>query len=190
MRKSADNSLRELMGRAREGNRWAYGKVFRLCYKDIYDYVIRRVGNISDAEDLTMKVFAKGLEAVANYEERGCSARAWLYRIAHNVVVDHYRTLKKDLDISELPEVVDTGRDVELEMVRRETVSDVYEEIRKMPAAQAEVIILRFIEDLSVREAAIVLDKKESTVRALQFKGVKSLKKLVAEKEMLYEPGE
>ncbi|MBU4176028.1 MAG: sigma-70 family RNA polymerase sigma factor [Actinobacteria bacterium] len=174
---------KSLVCQAIEGNRWAYGKIYRLCYEDVFDYIIRRVGNRGDAEDLTMKVFVKGLESISRYEERGLSVRAWFYRIAHNLVVDHYRTLKKELELSDLPEVVDTGRDIDLEMVRRETVSDVYEEIRKMPTAQAEVLILRFMEDMSVTETAMILEKKEATVRALQFKGVNNLKKRMAEKE-------
>ncbi|MBU4240712.1 MAG: RNA polymerase sigma factor [Actinobacteria bacterium] len=171
-----------------DGDRWAYGKIFRLCYEDVFDYVIRRVGNRSDAEDLTMKVFVKGLESISRYEERGFSVRAWFYRIAHNLVVDHFRVLKKDIDFAELPEIADGGKDVESELVRREAVGDLYNEIRKMPTAQAEVLILRFIEDMSVTETAMILDKKEATVRALQFKGVNNLKKRMTEKEANLEP--
>ncbi len=174
---------RSLVCQAIEGDRWAYGKIFRLCYEDVFDYIIRRVGNRSDAEDLTMKVFMKGLESISRYEERGFSLRAWLYRIAHNLVVDHYRVLRKDVDLEELPEIVDAGKDIEQELVRREMVGDLYSKIRKMPPAQAEVLILRFMEDMSVKETAMILDKKEATVRALQFKGVNNLKKCMTEKE-------
>lgn len=182
MGKDPEELLKSLVRQASEGDRRAFGTIFRICYEDIYDYVIRRVGNRSDAEDITMKVFTKGLEAVANYEDRGYSVRAWLYRIAHNAVVDHYRVLKKDVELENIPELEDEARDVEKDLLYREDLSELYREIRKMSPAQAEVLILRFMEDMSVSETAMILDKKEVTVRALQFKGIKNLRKRIEQK--------
>lgn len=173
----------DLTRRAVEGDRWAYGRLFRAFYGDIYDYVTRRVGNRSDAEDLTMKVFAKGLEAISGFEQRGCSTKAWFYRIAHNAVVDHYRQQKKDLDLNELPDLEDLEKDIVGDLVDRETLRDLYVEVRSLPTAQAEVMILRFMEDLSVAETGMVLGKKESTVRALQFKGIRNLRARFRERE-------
>ncbi len=174
-----EDLLKDLMARAREGDKRAYGKVFKLCYEDIFDYIARRVGNRTDAEDLTMHVFAKGLKAVASYEERGHSAKAWLYRIAHNAVVDHFRTQRLSVDLDEVPEIAD-GSDVALMVSEQEELAGLYREIANLPAAQAEVITLRFIEDRSVAETAMILEKKEVTVRALQFKGIKSLRARLA----------
>jgi RNA polymerase sigma-70 factor (ECF subfamily) len=170
--------LRELVARARDGDRRAYGRIFRACYEDIYDYIARRVGNRSDAEDLAMQVFAQGLKAVESYEERGHSVKAWLYRIAHNAVVDHFRTTRQTVDLDEIPEVADT-RDIEAEVSFTEELHGVYRFIAGLPAAQAEVLTLRFIEDRSVAETAMILDKKEVTVRALQFKGIRNLREKV-----------
>ncbi|MBN1288892.1 MAG: sigma-70 family RNA polymerase sigma factor [Actinobacteria bacterium] len=174
--------LRELMLKARQGDKRAYGKIFKLCYPDIYDYIARRVGNRSDAEDLTMQVFARGLKAVGGYEERGYSVKAWLYRIAHNAVVDHFRKLKKPVDLDSVGEVAD-GKDIEHEVASRDELDRLQIEIGKLPGAQAEVIILRFMEDRSITETAMILDKKEVTVRALQFKGIKNLRKRFSEGE-------
>lgn len=183
MNKDREKVPVSLICRAVDGDRSAYGKIFRLCYEGVYDYILRRVGNRNDAEDLTMKVFVKGFEAISGYEERGVSVRAWFYRIAHNMVVDHYRILRKDINLEEIPEAVDAGKGVELELVEREAVEELYSEMRKVPPAQAEVLILRFIEDMSVSETAMILGKKEGTVRALQFKGVNNLKKRMADRE-------
>lgn len=167
--------LTKLIARASEGDRRAYGRIFRLCYEDIYDYIIRRVGNRSDAEDLTMHVFAQGLEAVSGYEERGHSVRAWLYRIAHNAVVDHYRSQKQSVDLEEIPEIADAS-DIVAEISGRQDLARLYREVTRLPPAQAEVLILRFVEDMSVAETAMILEKKEVTVRALQFKGIRNLR--------------
>ena len=180
-RNPQEDLLKELIVRAKDGDSKAYGKIFRLCYEDIYDYVARRVGNRSDAEDLTMHVFAKGLKAVASYEERGLSVKAWLYRIAHNAIVDHFRIQRPTVDLEEVPEIAADGDVVSL-ISSQEERRGLYLEIAGLPAAQAEVLILRFIEDRSVAETAMILDKKEVTVRALQFKGIKKLRdRLVGE---------
>lgn len=173
--------LRDLIAKATEGDKRAYGKIFRLCYEDIYDYIIRRVGNRNDAEDLAMQVFAQGLKAVPSYEERGHSVKAWLYRIAHNTVVDHFRSQRQHLDLEDLPEIADT-HDIVKEISGREDLENLYLEITRLPPAQAEVLILRFLEDRSVSETAVILDKKEVTVRALQFKGIKNLRERVGDK--------
>jgi RNA polymerase sigma-70 factor (ECF subfamily) len=174
-----EDLLKELVVRARDGDARSYGKIFKMCYGDIYDYVARRVGNRSDAEDLTMQVFAKGFKAVGSYEERGLSVRAWLYRIAHNAVVDHFRLQRPTADLDDVPEIPAEG-DILSEISRQEELRELYLTIAGLPPAQAEVLILRFIEDRSVAETAGILDKKEVTVRALQFKGVKSLRHRLA----------
>ena len=185
-----EDLLKGLIARASGGDSRAYGKIFRICYEDIYDYIIRRVGNRSDAEDLTMQVFAQGLQAVGSYEERGHSVKAWLYRIAHNVVVDHFRGQRQSIEIDELPEIAD-AHDIEREVSAKEELQGLYREVAKLPSAQAEVLILRFIEDRSVAETAMILDKKEVTVRALQFKAIRSLRERLAEKPQDSEaPGE
>jgi RNA polymerase sigma-70 factor, ECF subfamily len=170
-----EDLLKDLIARARDGDGRAYGKIFRLCYEDMFDYIARRVGNRVDAEDLTMQVFAKGLKAVGSYEERGLSVKAWLYRIAHNAVVDHFRIQKPTVDLEEIGEIADET-DVEALISRQEEQQTLYREIADLPVAQAEVLILRFIEDRSVAETAMILEKKEVTVRALQFKGIKNLR--------------
>ena len=172
---SESEQLKILLARATEGDRRAYGRIFRLCYKDIYDYVIRRVGNHTDAEDITMQVFAQGLKAIGSYEDRGHSVKAWLYRIAHNAVVDHFRGQRPSVDLDGAAEIPDEI-DVERRAIDREEIRGLYGQIVRLPTAQAEVLMLRFIEDRSVAETAIILEKKEVTVRALQFKGIKNLR--------------
>ena len=172
---SESEQLKILLARATEGDRRAYGRIFRLCYKDIYDYVIRRVGNHTDAEDITMQVFAQGLKAIGSYEDRGHSVKAWLYRIAHNAVVDHFRGQRPSVDLDGAAEIPDEI-DVERRAIDREEIRGLYGQIVRLPTAQTEVLMPRFIEDRSVAETAIILEKKEVTVRALQFKGIKNLR--------------
>lgn len=175
-----EDLLVQLIARAKEGDKRAYGKLFRLCYKDIYDYILRRVGNVHDAEDLTMDVFTKGYTGVTSFEERGHSVRAWFYRIAHNSVVDHFRVRRESVDIDEIPAFASEEEAIEDVLSASAEMERLYREVVRLPPAQAEVLLLRFMKDLSVSETAEVLGKKEVTVRALQFKGIKNLRKRVA----------
>jgi len=176
MHKSETDHLNSLARLASSGDRNAYGKIFRICYKDIYDYIARRVGNREDAEDLVMQVFTRGLVAVKDYEDRGYSLKAWLFRIAHNAVVDHFRSKSPLAESDLIAELIDPS-DVEEEVILSEEIKDLGEQIKSLSPAQSEVITLRFIEDLSVAETAMVLEKKEVTVRALQFKAIKNLQR-------------
>lgn len=182
MSKDPEVVLKGLVERAKGGDRVAYGNIFRLCYKDMYDYVYRRVGNVSDAEDISMQVFVQGLQAIGSYQERGLSVKAWLFRIAHNAVVDFLRRRKAPLeDLDQIAETkvlsrAEDGCDIEERVAFMESMGQLYKEIASLPAAQSEVLILRFIEDMNVAETASILGKKGSTVRALQFKGIRNLR--------------
>jgi RNA polymerase sigma-70 factor (ECF subfamily) len=171
-----EDLLVQLVARAKEGDKRAYGKLFRLCYKDIYDYIVRRVGNVHDAEDLTMDVFSKGYAGISSFEEMGHSVRAWFYRIAHNSVVDYFRVSRESVDIDEIPGIASEEEAIEDVLSKSAEMEMMYREVVKLPPAQAEVLILRFMKDLSVAETAESLDKKEVTVRGLQFKGIKNLR--------------
>lgn len=169
--------LKGLVRSAQEGDLRAYGKIFRSSYRGIYDYIARRVGNEKDAEDLTMQVFLKGLDRIDTYEERGYTIRSWLFRIAHNLVVDHFRANRESAEPYVAGSMVDDSALPEDELISRERTEDLKRRVLELPQAQAEVLYLRFLSDLSVSETAWVLGKKEVTVRTLQFKGLKNLKK-------------
>jgi RNA polymerase sigma-70 factor (ECF subfamily) len=179
-RATPEDVLKQLVNRAKEGDKRAYGRLFRLCYKDIYDYILRRVGNVHDAEDLTMTVFTKGYIGVGSFEERGYSVRAWFYRIAHNSVVDYFRVSRESVDIDEIPGFVSEEEAIEDILTLKGELDRLYQEVTRLPPAQAEVLVLRFMRDLSVSETAQVLDKKEVTIRALQFKGIRNLRERMA----------
>ncbi len=175
---------KELVERAKKGDAKAYAVLFKNYYRGIYDYVMRRVQNKSDAEDLTMDVFTHGYEAISSFEERGISIKAWFYRIAHNAVIDHYRKTKQTVPIEEAsnsPEIKEV--DVESEIISKSAIEDIRKEMMSLSSAQSEVLLLRFIKDLSVSETAYVLGKEEATVRALQFKGIKNLRKKLRQSE-------
>lgn len=171
---------KKLVERAKNGDAKAYANLFKTYYKGIYDYVMRRVQNRSDAEDLTMDVFTHGYEAIASFEERGVSIKAWFYRIAHNAVIDHYRKTRQTLPIEKAYDSAEEV-DIESEIISKSDIEDIRREMLTLSTAQSEVLLLRFVKDLSVAETAYVLGKEEATVRALQFKGIRNLRKRIRE---------
>ncbi|PKQ28434.1 MAG: hypothetical protein CVT63_02740 [Candidatus Anoxymicrobium japonicum] len=183
MDRDPEKTLKDLVERAKGGDRVAYGSIFRICFKEIYDYTFRRVGDVNATEDITMQVFAQGLKSIGAYEERGISVKAWLFKIAHNAIIDFLRhkkypaeELNVDFEERELPGK-ESDEDIEASIILMESMENLHREIAGLPVAQREVLVLRFIEDMSVTETAVILGKKESTVRALQFKGIKNLKR-------------
>ena len=147
----------------------------------IYSYIYHRVGQPDVAEDLTGQVFMRMLEAVQTGRGWRSSFSGWLYRIAHNLVIDHYRRRKRAtfVDLEDAaPVQAQTGdpvRSSETQFERERLRSA----LAKLTDEQAQVISLRFLEDLSIAEVAEMLDKAEGAVKALQYRAVLALRRVM-----------
>lgn len=174
---------RALVQRACEGDLRAVEELYNLHVTRIFRYVTAKVGNATEAEDITAEVFVKMVEALPRYEQRGTPFQAWLYRIANNQVVDHYRRSgsrpSRPLDDLDFADPTIGPEDlVEFQW----SMADVFEAVKKLPEAQRRVIELRFGADRSVRETAQILGKNENNVKVLQFKAIEKLRKLLGGK--------
>jgi len=169
-------SEENIVQRAVNGDQTAFTQLYNQNFDRIYRYVYVRVRSQAEAEDLTQDVFIKAMEAIGSYKWRDLPFAAWLFRIAHNRVIDHVRKASKEKKVS-LDEAYARGSDDPVEMT--ETNFEVYqlkEALEKLPKAQREVATLRFIGQLSIAEVAKTLGKSEGTVKALQFNATASLK--------------
>ena len=176
----------EIVDRARTGDQQALAALYDWYLPRVYRYVLARVGNVMEAEDLTEEIFLKMLGAIAEFRWRKVPFSAWLFRIARNQVVSYFRRgnshgrpgrlLENSLNSVDSNDHHDPAAVVE----RRLALEDVLDAVRFLPDAQREVILLRFGADLSVAETAKVLGKREGNVKALQFKAVARLQKLLA----------
>jgi RNA polymerase sigma-70 factor (ECF subfamily) len=171
---------RALVERACTGDVRAVEALYNLHVSRIFRYVTAKVGNATEAEDITAEIFVKMVEALPRYQQRDVPFQAWLFRIASNQVVDHYRRTGnrqarsiEDLDFAD-PK---TGPEDLVEMQR--SLADVFDAVKKLPEAQRRVIELRFGADRSVRETAQILNKSENNVKVLQFKAIEKLRKLL-----------
>ncbi len=163
------------------------GKEARLAglYDEYFDKIARyayaRIGDRTAAEDIAGEVFLKALESLKHYEERGLPMEAWLFKIAHNQVVDHLRettkTKTKTVPI-ETVEIIDkddpqTAAETNIEM-QRVTLA-----MKQLTADQAEVIRLRFLSGLSSREVGEMLGKNDGAVREMQRAAMEKMRKLL-----------
>ena len=171
---------KDVVSRAVKGESEAFAQLYEEHFDRIYRYVYLKVGNQAEAEDLTQEVFVKALEAIGSYRWRNLPFVAWLFRIAHNQVIDYLRkqgrvgkvALEDDITLV-------SGSNPALMAERELEIEELINNVKKLSPAQREVISLRFGSELSVAEAAKVLGKNEGTVKALQYNGIAALKKML-----------
>lgn len=168
------------MDRARGGDSEALAALYDAYLPKVYRYIAARVGSTHEAEDLTEEVFLKVLGAISEFRWKAVPFSAWLFRIAHNHLVSHFRrsALRKGSQLSE--SMIDEDMDPPALVEARLALDEVRRATALLPDAQREVITLRFVVGLSVSETARVLGKRENNVKALQHKAVARLQRMLA----------
>jgi RNA polymerase sigma-70 factor (ECF subfamily) len=169
-----------LVSRAQNGEKDAFTLLYQEYVTPIYRYIYFRVGQADQTEDLTQEVFLRVLKKIGSYRYKGKSFKGWLFRIAHNVVIDHYRQTKKNriIPLTESITVL-TNEDPAAMTEQRMEMLDVKQAIEKLPPRQKEVISLRFGSDLSIAETARAIGKTEGNVKKLQFEAIIKLRTLM-----------
>jgi RNA polymerase sigma-70 factor (ECF subfamily) len=172
---------RATVDRARTGDQQALADLYDWYMPRVYKYVVARVGNPAEAEDLTEEVFLKMLGAIGGFHWREVPFSSWIFRIAHNCIATHYRrSAQRGGATSELSEdMVDERPDLALAVEERITIEEVRRASALLPDAQREVIALRFAVGLSIAETAKALGKREGNIKALQHKAVAKLQKML-----------
>ena len=177
----SDAPEEELLARAAEFNEAALGELYDRYEARIYSYIYRRTGNTSIAEDLTAQVFLKMLEAIRGGKGWHSSFSGWLYRIAHNAVIDYYRQRdrKQQVDIEDANSVVASDHNPVVIAESNMDATRLRAAISRLTDEQAEVISLRFLEGYSISEVATMMDKTEGSIKALQYRAVATLRQLL-----------
>jgi RNA polymerase sigma-70 factor (ECF subfamily) len=171
----------DLLEKALRAEPAALGMLYDQYVERIYAYIYHRVGQADLAEDLTGQVFMRMLEAVRTGRGWRTSFSGWLYRIAHNLVIDHYRRKHRAtfVDIDDAApvqaQIGDPVRSTENQYERdRLRVA-----LAKLTEEQSQVISLRFLEDLSIAEVAKIMERTEGAVKALQYRAVLALRRVM-----------
>ena len=141
----------------------------------VYRYLLSMVGNVKDAEDLTSQTFLEALENLHRYRGHG-DFRAWLFRIARNKSIDHYRRHRRDTAWADGADYVDGDQQSpEAAAENALAVAHVLRQLRTLSADRAEVVSLRLFAGLEVSEIASALGKPEPAVRMLLHRGLRDL---------------
>jgi len=187
----ASPEAEQLVARAKEGDRGAFAQLYRMYLPNVYKFLYYRVGTKAQAEDMTAEVFLRALRKIETFTWTGADFGAWLMRIARNLVLDEAKSSRARLEVvsDEMPEER-TGDSKAAESAAMENFTnvEVYKAIKKLRPDQQEVITLRFLHGLGVGEVAKLMDKKEGTVRTLQFRGLKALEKILVARGIVDAP--
>jgi RNA polymerase sigma-70 factor, ECF subfamily len=176
----ATADLRPLVERAQAGDRDALEELYLLHFDRIYSYLHIALGNRHDAEDLTTQTFLRMLESIGRFRFGNAPFSAWLFRIAHNLAMDHFRAAKRLQPADEVPEPDDAQEDSAesqaLEQIGRRSMLDL---IGDLSLDQQQVLTLKFVFNFSNGEAATILGKTEGAVKSLQHRALASLHKQI-----------
>jgi RNA polymerase sigma-70 factor (ECF subfamily) len=165
----------ELITQAQRGNEGAVTLLYETHVDAIFEYVRYRVDSKSTAEDLTSEVFLRMVRGLANYQSQGVPFRAWLFRIAANLVIDHYRHRKKGSDTPLLEDYASDDTDPFDRLADSEDQLRLHLAIRALPETYQDLLLLRFVENLPHTEIAKVMNKSAGALRAMQYRALKAL---------------
>lgn len=178
---------RQLIARARKGDAEAYGTLYDRYVEALYRFIALKVRGREAAEDLTHEVFLVGWQKLPSYHEYGLRFSSWLYRIARNKVIDHYRRERPHDSLETLPEaqLISVGGPAE-EMERGMMITEVRNSLTRLNDDQRDVVIMRFIEGLTHEEIAEILGKTQGAVRLIQHRALENLRQSIDIKKHEY----
>lgn len=164
-----------LLATAARSDPHAFGELYERYYPRMYRYVYHRVGNRTDAEDVTALIFMKALEALPSYQSRVNGFAPWLFRIGRNTVVDYYRRHRNHSPLDSL-EHHSADHDPVRHVLNSERRVELHALVEHLSCDQRDVVLMRYAADLTFPEIATTLRKNEPAVRMLLHRGLRKLK--------------
>jgi RNA polymerase sigma-70 factor, ECF subfamily len=172
--------VRALVERAQGGDRSALEELYLIHFDRIYSYLHMSVGNRHDAEDLTTQTFLKMLESIGKFRFQSAPFSAWLFRIAHNLAMDHFRAARRWQPEEEVPEPVgDAEPSAEAQALRSIGRQSMLQLIEDLSPEQQQVLTLKFVFNFPNAEVATILGKTEGAIKSLQHRALVSLQKQI-----------
>jgi RNA polymerase sigma-70 factor (ECF subfamily) len=169
-----------LVRRAQQRDQEAFAQLYEGYFDRIYRYVVLRIGNEMEAEDITQQVFLNAMRSISSFRWKGVPFSAWLFRIAHNQVVDYLRKRTRQATESIDESLAINKSDHHLVVEQRLDIEQLILATKRLTKAQQEVIALRFVSELSTAQVAKVMGKSEGAVKALQHSAIVALRKTLS----------
>jgi len=179
---ASDTGIRNLVKKAKESDPNAFGCLYDEYVDQIFRYVFYKTGNFTEAQDLTGHTFLKAFENINSYEVRDVAFSSWLYRIAHNLVVDHFRreSKRESVPIEEhQPAPSSSGNPVDTVMADMDS-ERLYRALLDLTHNQREVLVLKFIDSLSNSQVAEIMGISIGAVKSTQKRGLMSLNRILS----------
>ncbi len=154
-----------------------FAELYEINFQRVYAYVVRRVQSREEAEDVTSEVFRHALAKIRTYEWRGAPFAAWLIRIAANAVMDRWRRTQREGTRRE--PLLEDFQGAGTSHVEIEQQAEVFHLVEGLPPDQRRVVLLRFVEQKSIREIAQEIGRTEGAVKQLQFRALQKLRALI-----------
>lgn len=168
-----------LVRRAQQHDEEAFAELYEKYFDKIYRYISLKTGNRFEAEDMTQQVFINALSSISSFRWRGLPFSSWLFRIAHNLVVDYFRK-KTRQPVSSLNESITASEDNPQKVIEQKMNIEQLELASKdLTPAQQEVIALRFAGELPIAQVARVMGRSEGAIKALQHSAIVALRKIL-----------
>ncbi|MFC1865433.1 ECF subfamily RNA polymerase sigma factor, BldN family [Chloroflexota bacterium] len=168
-----------LVQRAQQHDQEAFARLYEEYFDKIYRYIAFKIGNRVEAEDMTQQVFVKALHSISSYKWRGLPFSAWLFRIAHNQVVDHLRKKTRRQVVSLNESLISSGDNPHNITEKKMDIEKLMKAARELTAAQQDVIHLRFSGDLPIAQVSKIMGRSEGAVKALQHSAIVALRKIL-----------
>jgi RNA polymerase sigma-70 factor (ECF subfamily) len=173
--------VERLVALAQQGDREALEELYLLHFDRIYGYLHLSVGNRHDAEDLTTQTFMRMLESITRFRWQSAPFSAWLFRIAHNLAMDHFRASRRLQPEEEVPEPIGeeepSAEAAAMQSIGRQSMLELIDDLSH---DQKQVLTLKFVFNLKNAEVATILGKTEGAIKSLQHRALVSLEKRIA----------
>jgi RNA polymerase sigma-70 factor (ECF subfamily) len=176
-----DEAVKALVARAQAGDPDAFGELYDRYVDLVYRYVYYRVGSQALAEDLTSEAFLRALRRITTFTWQGRDIGAWFITIARNLVADHFKSGKYRLEVT-TADMLDADRvedGPEGAVLDSLTNATLLEAVKQLNPEQQECVVLRFLQGLSVAETALAMGKNDGAIKALQYRAVRALGRLL-----------
>lgn len=168
---------------AKNGDKAAFGHLYDHYLPQIYRFVYLKTGGKHDAEDITNDVFMNAWQHIPQYEESGFPLSSWLYQIARNRIIDHFRTKRSNIPIEDVEDDIDVPHTTIGDVDAVLAIERVQGAISKLREEYQTLIVMRFVDDRSTTEIASVLGKSEGAIRLMQYRALQALKNVIEQEK-------
>ena len=169
-----------LVRRAQQRDQEAFTQLYEENFDKIYRYIVLKIGNETEAEDMTQQVFLNALKSISSFKWKGIPFSAWLFRIARNQVVDYLRKKAKQATAPLDESLASSDSNPELAAEQKLNIEQLVSATKRLTAAQREVISLRFTSELPIAQVAQIMGKSQGAAKALQHSAIVALRKALS----------